>query len=61
MDFLQYADGVLTTYRNDLPKLKEDRARIFCLGLIKEVGKVSELFGEHRIDGNILNLYKVEE
>ncbi len=25
-----------------------NRARFFCLGLIKEIGKVSELFGEHR-------------
>ena len=61
MSISAYTQGVLETYRTDLPSLKQDRARFFCLGLIKEIGKVSELFGEHRIDGNVLNMYKIEE
>lgn len=61
MSISEYTQGVLETYRTNLPASKQDRARFFCLGLIKEIGKVSELFGEHRIDGNVLNMYKIEE
>lgn len=31
------------------------------MGLIKEVGKLSELFGEHMIDKTILDIYKAKE
>lgn len=61
MNISEYTQGVLETYRTDLPASKQSRARFFCLGLIKEIGKVSELFWEHRIDGNVLNMYKIEE
>lgn len=61
MSINEYVNGVIDTYRDNLPDSKQEKARFFCLGLIKEIGKVSELFGEHRIDGNILNIYKVEE
>ena len=61
MDISEYVQSVLETYRSDLPDSKNERVRFFCLGLIKEIGKVAELFGEHRIDGNVLNIYKMEE
>ena len=57
----QYVERVIETYRENLPTSTEERARFFCLGLIKEIGKVSELFGEHGIDGNILDIHKVKE
>ena len=62
----QYTNTAKSTYRKSLPESAEERVRFFCFGLIKEVGKVSELFGEHIIDGkvlegDILNLWKVEE
>ncbi len=61
MNISDYAKGASKTLRTNLPDSKQDRARYFCLGLIKEIGKVSELFGEHGIDGNVLNIYKIEE
>ena len=61
LGFNQYVEAVTNTYREDLPKTQEERARFFSLGLIKEIGKISELFGEHRIDATRLDIYKVKE
>ena len=59
--FEKYQQGVIKTYRDDLPKLRTERARYFSMGIIKEIGKLSELFGEHWIDYKKLNVKKAEE
>lgn len=57
----QYSENVPNTYREEIPKIQQERLRYFCLGLIKEVGEISKLFGEHRINGTNLDVAKVEE
>ena len=57
----QYAAKVPNTYREEIPPIQEERLRYFCLGLIKEAGEVSTIFGEHRINGTGLEVAKVEE
>ncbi len=61
LDIQQYEEKVGNTYRSDLPKSQDNRARYFCLGLIKEIGKVSELLGEYEINSEELNIYKLKE
>lgn len=56
----QYSENVPNTYREEIPTIQEERLRYFCLGLIKEVGEISKLFGEHRINGTNLDVAKVE-
>jgi len=56
-----YQQAIINSYRNTLPKIQAERARFFAMGLIKEVGKISELFGEHRIDDTKLDIPKVKE
>ena len=57
----QYLENVPNTYREEIPKIQQERLRYFCLGLIKEAGEISKLFGEHRINGTNLDVEKVEE
>lgn len=61
MNISQYIQGVLETYKRNLPESKQDRARFFCLGLIKEMGALSSYFGESIIDGTELKIDKVKE
>lgn len=58
-----YESGVSNTFRSNLPQpeAKTERGCVFALGLAKEIGKITELFGEHNIDGTILNKHKVIE
>lgn len=57
----EYQQRTINTYRNDLPKTKGERARFLVMGMIKEIGTVSELFGGYRIDDTILDVNMVEE
>lgn len=57
----QYSTNVPSTYREEIPAIKDERLRYFCLGLIKEAGEVSKIFGEHRINGTDLDTAKIEE
>ena len=59
--FSQYQDGVFSTYRKGLSTEKKERARLFAMGLMKEIGKISELYGEYAIDGADLDIYGIEE
>lgn len=61
LTFKEYQQNAIDTYRSDLPKTKRERARYFSMGMIKEIGKISELFGEHRIDHTTLDINKAEE
>lgn len=61
MTINEYVDGVVETYRENLPSSIKERVRYFCLGLIKEIGSISEIFGEHRIDGNVLNVDEIKD
>lgn len=61
LTFSQYILSVTNTYKENLPETQEERARFFSLGLIKEIGKISELFGEHRINSMRLDIYKIKE
>ena len=61
LTFKQYQKMAVDAYRKDLPKTKMERARYFSMGMIKEIGKISELFGEHRIDHTNLEINKAEE
>ena len=44
-----------------MPESQEERLTLFSIGLIKEIGKISELYGENRIDSRTLDFYKVKE
>lgn len=57
----EYQQCAISTYRNDLPESQGEKARFFAMGMIKEIGKISEIFGEHRIDQTLLDIGKVEE
>lgn len=59
--FSQYQDGVFSTYRKGLSTEKKERARLFAMGLMKEIGKISKLYGEYAIDGADLDIYGIEE
>lgn len=61
LDFDEYQKNVTQTYREDLPQTQAEQARFFAMGLMKEIGKISELFGEYIIDGVMLNRYRIEE
>lgn len=61
LTFTQYQQKVNETYKEDLPKTKEERARFFAMGMLKEIGEISELFGGHRIDRITLDINKAEE
>lgn len=61
LTFKEYQKRAVDTYRKDLPKTKMERARYFSMGMIKEIGKISELFGEYRIDHTDLEINKAEE
>jgi len=57
----QYQQCAVRAYRNDLPKSQNEKARFFAMGMIKEIGKISELFGEYRIEQKTLDLRTIEE
>lgn len=57
----EYQQNVKETYRDEIPKLKSERARYFSLGMIREIGEISEIFGEHRINHTNLNINRVRE
>ena len=57
----EYQQKVIETYRSDLPKINSERARFFSLGMIREIGEISEIFGKHRIDHTNLDIDKVKE
>lgn len=57
----QYSECVPKTYREEIPAMQEEKLRYFCLGLAKEVGEISKIFGEHRINRKDLEVAKVEE
>jgi len=57
----EYQKRAIEKYRPDLPKTTAERARFFSLGMIKEIGKILEIFGEHRIDHTNLEINKAEE
>ena len=59
--FNDYALYARNTYKEDLPESQEERLTLFSIGLIKEIGKISELYGENRIDSKTLDVYKVKE
>lgn len=61
LTFKEYQQNAVDTYRHDIPKTRMERARYFSMGMIKEIGKISELFGEHRIDHTNLDINKAEE
>ena len=63
LEFGEYQKNVVSTYRDDLPLTSPEQARFFAMGLMKEIGKISELFGENIIDGVSLNrqIYRIEE
>ena len=61
LTFKEYQQSAIKTYRNDLPKTKPERARYFSMGLIKEIGEVSELFAKHSINHTILQTSTIEE
>lgn len=61
LTFKEYQERAINTYRSDLPETKQERARYFSMGMIKEIGKVSELFAEHRIYNTALQTSNVEE
>ena len=61
LQFNDYAAYATNTYKEDLPKSQEERLTLFSIGLIKEIGKISELYGENRIDSRTLDVYKVKE
>lgn len=61
LTFTEYQRNVIYTYRKDLPKTKEERARFLAMGMLKEIGEVSEMFGQHRIDHITLDINKIEE
>lgn len=61
LNFGKYQKYVTQTYLDGLPEEKEQQARFFAMGLMKEIGRISELLGEHLIDGATLNRYRIEE
>lgn len=61
LQFNDYASYAENTYKEDLPESQEERLTLFSIGLIKEIGKISELYGENRIDSRTLDVYKVKE
>lgn len=62
MTMSQYMQCVIDTYKENLPNSKQERARnIFSLGLIKEIGTLSELVGDHIINENEFNNDRAEE
>lgn len=61
LTFTQYQQKVIETYKEDLPKTKEEKARFLAMGMLKEIGEISEIFGKHRIDHITLDINKVDE
>lgn len=57
----QYSKNTHQIYQKEVPQTQEEKLRYFCLGLIKNVGEVSEEFGEHRINGTELNISQIEK
>ena len=57
----QYSGNVPNTYREEIPEMQQERLRYFCLGLIKETGEISKIFGETKINGTDLDVTKVKE
>lgn len=61
LKFNDYACYAENTYKEDLPESQEERLTLFSIGLIKEIGKIAELYGENRIDAKTLDVYKIKE
>ena len=59
--FKVYQQSVINMYRSDFPIIKTERARYFSLGMIKEIGEITEMFGGHRIEHTNLDINKAEE
>lgn len=61
IEIRDYCDSVSEKHNPEIPTHQHERLRYLCLGLITEVGEVSEEFGEHRINGTKLNISRIEE
>lgn len=61
LSFEEYQQSVIGTYREGLPKTRDEKARYFAIGLLKEMGEVSEVFGELIIDHINLDINKAQE
>ena len=59
--FKVYQQSVINMYRSDFPIIKTEIARYFSLGMIKEIGEITEMFGGHRIEHTNLDINKAEE
>lgn len=57
-----YENGVEKTIGEKIKSQGDQRKpRLLCIGIAKEIGKISELYGEHIIDESVLNRDKVAE
>lgn len=61
ISFKQFQQKVIETYRQSLPKTREEKARFFSIGLLKEIGEVSEVFGEYIVNNSNLDINKIQE
>lgn len=65
LDFEEYKNRVINTYRKDLPKKQknqnQERAKLFAMGLVKEMGEIADLFGENIINKARLKRYNLAE
>lgn len=59
----EYQKNVVTTYQKDidLPRTQIERGRYFLMGLIKEIGEISTLFGNSWIERQLLDNIRVQE
>ena len=57
----KYQKYVTQTYLEGLPEEKEQQARFFAMGLMKEIGRILELYTESRINSTTLDVCKIKE
>lgn len=57
-----YQQNAITAYRHNLlPKTQGEKGRYLAMGMIKEIGEISELFGESILEYSFLYSDKVKE